>query len=175
MSNSKYVYVLTRGHLNRLENLGEGKCIKCDILFEEDDIIATSTSKRYCYECAVKINLVSGNLKKDLRNDKFVPSVLNEIKNLTKKYSIEKETSSLALFLIKTVFENTNYVTKNQLGLSCAAIILAGRILKEKDDYLKSALPVTEKVLQKNMSQLQKNLNNASITSISQGIHSDKH
>ncbi|MDH3490082.1 MAG: hypothetical protein OEL56_06505 [Nitrosopumilus sp.] len=175
MSNSKYVYVLSRGHLNRLENLGEDKCVKCDILFEEDDIIATSTSKRYCYECAIKINLVSGNLRKDLRNDKFVPNVLNEIKKLTKKYSIEKETSSLALFLIKTVFENTNYVTKNQLGLSCAAISLADKILKENDDSLKNSLPVTQKVLEKNLSQLQKNLNTVSVTSLSQGIHGVKY
>jgi len=174
LSNSKYVYVLNRGHLNRLENLGEDECVKCNILFEEDDIISTSTSKRYCYECAVKINLVSGNLKKDLRNDKFVPNVLNEIKRLTKKYSIEKEISSLALFLIKTVFENTNYVTKNQLGLSCAAISLAGKLLKENDNLLMNSFPVTQKVLEKNISQLQKNLNNVSIISISQSIHDVK-
>ena len=169
MSHSRYVYVLTRGHLNRLQNLEVNKCVKCNVVFEEDDVIATSTSKRYCYDCAVKINLVSGNLKKDLHNDKFIPSVLKEIKKLSKKYSIEEEISSLALFLIKTVFENSNYVTKNQLGLSCAAISMADKLLKENNSSLKN-LPVTQKVLEKNMSQLQKNLNGASLTLISQNI-----
>ena len=65
---SRNVYVLTRGHFNRLQNLGVDKCVKCNILFEEADIIATSTSNRYCYECAMQINLVSENARKDLSN-----------------------------------------------------------------------------------------------------------
>ena len=91
--------------MNRLQNLGENSCVKCNILFKEEDVIATSTSKRYCYKCAVKINLVSGNITKDLHNDKFIPNILNEIKKLSKKYFIDKEVSSLALFLIKTVMK----------------------------------------------------------------------
>ena len=174
MSHSRFAYVLTRSHMNRLQNLGENNCTRCNTLFEENDIIATSTSNRYCYECAVKINLVSGNIRKDLRNDKFVPDVLKEIKKLSRKGHIAKKTSSLALFFIKTVFENTNYVTKNQQGLACAALFLANQISKENDESLENILPVSSKVLEKNLLQLLKNLNGVNIVSISQGIHTIK-
>ncbi len=174
MSHSRFAYVLTRSHMNRLQNLGENNCMRCNTLFEEDDIIATSTSNRYCYECAIKIKLVSGNIRKDLRNDKFVPDVLNEIKKFSSKYLVDKKISSLALFLIKTVFENTNYVTKNRQGLACAALFLANQMLKENDESLKNILPVSPKVLEKNLLQLLKNLNSVDVVSISQGIRKIK-
>ena len=101
-------------------------------------------------------------MKKDLHNDKFISGVLNEIKKLSKKHSIENEIFSLVLSLIKIVFENFNYVTKNQLGLFCADISMADKLLKENNTSLKN-LPVTQKVLEKNLSQLQKNLNGTNL------------
>ena len=43
MSHSRYVYVLTRGHLNLLQNLEINKYVKCNIVFEEDDVMTTFT------------------------------------------------------------------------------------------------------------------------------------
>ena len=79
MSHSKTVYVMTRWHLNRLKKIGVAKCVKCFQNFNENDVIATSTSKRYCYECATQINLVTGKVNRDLNNDKFIPDVLHLI------------------------------------------------------------------------------------------------
>jgi len=172
---SRNVYVLTRGHFNRLQNLGVDKCVKCNISFEEEDVIATSTLNRYYYECAMQINLVSENARKDLSNDKLIPNVLNQIKKLTKKYSINNEISSLAIFLIKTAFENVNYVTKNQLGLSCAAISLANKLLDKNDNSWNRSLPVSPNVLRKSVSQLEKSLSNVNITLISQNTFGVKH
>ena len=136
--------------------MGLDKCQRCNIEFEEDDVIATSTSNRYCYGCAVRVNLVSGNIQKDLCNDKFVSGVLNEIRRLAKKYSIVEEVSSFALFLVKTAFENNNHVTKNRLGLSCAAISLAANQLGKDDSFWNGSLPVSLNVLERNISELQK-------------------
>jgi len=172
---SRNVYVLTRSHLSRLQNLGVDKCVRCNISFQEEDVIATSTSNRYCYECAIQINLISGNTRKDLSNDKIISDVLNQIKKLTKKYSINNETSSLAISLIKTAFENTNYVTKNQLGLSCAAISLANKLLDKNENSWKNSLPVSLNALGKSMFQLEKSLSNVNITLISQNILGVKH
>ena len=58
--------------LSRLKKIGFAGCTKCQRDFNLDDIVATSTSKRYCYECAVKINLVTGNITRDLSNDEFL-------------------------------------------------------------------------------------------------------
>ena len=147
--------------------------MRCSKFFKKNDIIATSTSKRYCYDCATIIHLVTGNVKKDLRNDKLITEVIHQIKSLTKKFSIDKEASSLALLLIKTVFKNTNYVSKNHLGLSCAAIRLACTIKKKESKTLDVILPVTDKVLQKNLNALEKNLANVNIVDLSQKFHGE--
>ncbi|MCH9042441.1 MAG: hypothetical protein QQN58_03395 [Nitrosopumilus sp.] len=64
MSHSKTVYVMTRWHLNRLQKYGTASCVKCHVGFLENDVIATSSaSRRYCYECATQINLVTGKIK----------------------------------------------------------------------------------------------------------------
>ena len=160
---ARNVYVLNRSHLNRIQNLGLNKCVRCNVAFAEKDVIATSTSNRYCYDCAVKINLVSGNARKDLRNDEFLRNAINQIKKLTKKYSINNETSSFAIFLLKTAFEKNNHVTKNQLGLSCAALSLASKLLGKVDFWI-NCLPISPNVLGKNISQLQKGLKDEDIT-----------
>ncbi|MBA4717774.1 MAG: hypothetical protein HRO68_01140 [Nitrosopumilus sp.] len=125
MSHSKSVYVLTKGHLNRFQNNGIASCAKCLKDFKENDIIATSsTSKRYCYNCAIKINLVTGKVKRDLHNDEFISDMLHHIESIGTKLKINEDIYRLAVLLVTTAIKNTNYISKNKLGLACAAIYL---------------------------------------------------
>ena len=172
MSHSKTVYVMTRWHLNRLKKIDAAKCVKCFQNFNENDVIATSTSKRYCYECATQINLVTGKVKRDLNNDKFVPDVLYLIESIGKKLKINGYISRLAILLVTTAIKNTNYVSKNKIGLACAAIFLACNI--KKQFILDSTLPISQKTLQKNTSLLQKNLTATDIYTLSKIIHGMK-
>jgi len=169
MSHPKLVYFLTKGHLRRFQNKGIERCVKCFKNFKENDIVATSTSQHYCYNCAIKINLVTGQLEKDLCNDKLIPEVLHHIKSLTKKFSIPAKIGKYAEILINVAFKNAHYVSKNKLGLACAAISLASQI-KQRDSALDNLLPISYLVLQKNLHLLQKNLNSIDIYSLSQ-IH----
>lgn len=132
-------------------------CAKCFCDFKEDDVIATSTtSKRYCYKCATRINLVTGKLKIDLHNDEFIPNVLQYIESVGEKLDIDKYVCKLASFLVTTTFDNTSYITKNKTGLACAAIFLACTI--KKQTITPSSLPISKKTLQKNVDLLQKNM-----------------
>ncbi len=170
LSHSKSVYVLTRGHLNRFQNNGIASCAKCLTDFKESDIIATSsTSKRYCYKCAIQINLVTGKVKRDLHNDEFISDVLHHIESIGKKLEINEDIYRLAVLLVTTAIKNTNYVSKNKIGLACAAILLVCKI--KKQFILASALPVSKKTLQQNTSLLQKNLTNIDIYTLSKTIH----
>lgn len=170
MSHSKLVYVLTKSHLIRFQNKGIGKCRKCSKNFKENNIIATSTSKHYCYECAIKINLVTGEINKDLHNNNFISEVLNHIKLLVKQYFISKNIKKLALIIIKTAFNSVHYVSKNKLGLACAAIVIATKIEKQVKIELENDWPITKKTLQKNIRLLQKSLVNTRIHTISEII-----
>lgn len=137
--------------------MGIAHCVKCNLEFQENDVVATSTSQHYCYECAKKINLVTGQIQKDLHNDKFIPEILNHIKSIAVKLSVPLEIGEYAKVLIKTVFEKTHYVSKNQFGLACAAISLAFHI-KQKSDLINNKLPISDPVLQRNIRSLLKNL-----------------
>ena len=172
VSHSKTVYVITHGHLRRLKNNGVAKCAKCFQSFNENDIIATSTSRRYCYKCAILINLVTGKITKDLDNDKFILDVLHQIESIGKKLEIDENISKLATLLVTTAIKNINYVSKNKLGLACAAIFLACDM--KKQFILSSTLPVSQKTLQKNMGLLQKNLTSTDIYTLSKIIHEMK-
>jgi len=132
-------------------------CAKCLCDFRENDVIATSTTtKRYCYKCATLINLVTGKLKIDLHNDEFIPNVLNHIESIGKKLDIDKYVCKLAALLVTTTFDYTNHITKNKIGLACAAIFLACMI--KKQTIKSDSLPVSKKTLQKNVDLLQKNM-----------------
>ena len=166
MSHSKSVYVLTRGHLNRFQNNGIASCAKCLTDFKESDIIATSsTSKRYCYKCAIQINLVTGKVKSDLHNDEFISDVLQHIESIRKKLEINEDVYKLAMLLVTDAIKNNHYVSKNKIGLACAAIFLVCKI--KKQFFLASTLPVSKKTLQQNTSLLQKNLTNTDIYTLS--------
>lgn len=172
LSHSKTVYVMTRWHLNRLKNIGTAKCTKCFQNFTENDVIATSTSKRYCYECATKINLVTGKVTSDLHNDQFVPDVLRHIELIGKKLEFNNDICKLAALLVTTAIKNTNYVSKNKIGLACSAIYLACNI--KNQFFLDSAFPVSQKIIQKNTSLLQKSLTTTDIYTLSKIIHGMK-
>jgi len=64
-------------------------------------------------------------------------------------------------------------VSKNHLRLSCAAIRLACKIKKKESKTLDVVLPVTDKVLQKNLNALEKNLANVNIVDLSQKFHGE--
>ena len=170
MSHSKLVYVITRGRLARFQNIGITTCAKCLRNFKENDVVATSsTSKLYCYECAIQIKLVTGKVKKDLHNDEFIPDVLHYIKSIGKEFEINENICRLSALLVTIVFENTNYVSKNKIGLACAAIFLACKI--KKQTITDNILPVSKKTLQINASLLQKNLTSTNIYTLSKTIH----
>ena len=171
---SRYAYVLTRSHLNRLQNIDSHRCVRCAKIFEEDDVIVTSTSMRYCYDCATTINLVTGNVRKDLHNDEFIPNVLRHVNSIGKKLMINDHVCGLAMLLITTAFDNTNYISKNKIGLACAAINLACKINKQiisNDDVL----PISKYALRKNTNLLQKSLTDTDIYALSERIYGLMH
>jgi len=160
---------MSRWHLKKLQKHGAANCTRCSQNFNEDDVIATSTSKRYCYDCATKINLVTGKIDKDLQNDKLILDVLHYIESIGKELEISKEIHRLSILLINTAIKKTNYISKNKLGLACAAIFLAHKI---KQQFIPDEiLPVSKKILQKNTSLLQKNLTSIDIHILSETIH----
>jgi transcription initiation factor TFIIIB Brf1 subunit/transcription initiation factor TFIIB len=169
LSHSKTVYVMSQCKLSRLKKIGFARCTKCQRDFNLDDIVATSTSKRYCYECAVKINLVTGKIIKDLSNDEFLLHVTNHIDSIGEKLEINEQIRKLAILLVSTAIFNKHYVSKNEIGLACAAIFLAYQI--ENQFIPDSALPVSKKILQMNTSLLQKKLTNTDIFTLSKFIH----
>jgi len=160
---------MNRSHLNRLENTGLASCSKCFRGFHTDDVIATSTSKHYCYECATQINLVTGKVKHDLHNDKFVSDVEYHIRSIGKKLDINGDVCRLASLLVDTAIEKKNYVSKNKIGLACAAIFLACNI--KKQFILFNTLPISIKTLQTNTSLLQKKLTTTDIYTLSKITH----
>lgn len=143
--------------MTRFQNKGIASCTKCFRNFKENDIVATSTtSKHYCYKCATQINLVTGKVKIDLHNDEFIPKILYHIKSIGKKLDIDKYVCKLATLLVTTAFDNTNYVSKNKIGLACAAIFLACKIKRQSISNID--LPVSKRTLQKNVGLLEKNM-----------------
>ena len=159
---------MTKWHLNRLKKAGFASCSKCQCNFNSDDIIATSTSKRYCYECATRINLVTGKITKDLCNDKFLSDVTNDIDSIGKKLEINKHICKLAILLVNSAITKKHHVSKNKIGLACAAIFLACDI--KKQFILEDNFPVSQKTLQMNKSLLQKSLITADVYELSETI-----
>jgi len=163
---------MTRGILNKLQKKDIAQCVKCLQEFNEYDIIATSTAKRYCYECATLINLVTGKVNKDLNHDKFIPEVLQELESIVQKLKINDDISKLSILLIATAIKNTNYVSKNKTGLACAAIFLACKI---KNQFIVDTIfPVSQKTVQKNTMLLQKTLAFMDIGTLSKTIQGVK-
>ena len=169
MSHSKSVYVLNKGHLIRFQNIREAYCTRCLVNFKENDIIATSTSKRYCYECATQVNLVTGKVSIDLHNDEFILDVSHQIKSIGKRAHVGEYVCKLAILLITTAIENANFISKNKTGLACAALFTACTI--KNHFVMGDSLPISKKTLQKNMYLLQKNLTTTDVHRLSTKIH----
>ena len=153
MSKTKTVYVLSRGNFGKLQNQGKIKCTRCYIEFEENDIIATSAaSQRYCYRCASSINLVSGDVTKDLGLDLAFRETTQQIKKISQKIKIEKSVKILALEIIKESFARSLIQSKNLTGLACAAIYFATLLSGQKNpEIIVSHLPASFRVIQKNL------------------------
>lgn len=160
-------------HLSKLQKLGTAQCARCVEYFYEYDIIATTTSKRYCYDCAIKVKLVTGEIKKDLKYDKVIPTVSNHIKLIGKKLEINDDFCRLAILLSTTAIEKENYVSKNTLGIACASIFLAHKI--KKQFISNDSLPISKKTLEMNIISLQKNLSLTDIHTLSEKICELKH
>ncbi|MGI9566003.1 MAG: hypothetical protein ACR2LL_03180 [Nitrosopumilus sp.] len=156
MSKTKTVYVLNRGSFCKLQNQGKIKCIRCQIEFEENDIIATSAaSQRYCYKCASNINLVSGDVTKDLGLDGAFKETTNQIRKISQKIKAEKSIKILAIEIIKESFARSLIQSKNLTGLACAAIYFATVLSGQKNpETIASHLPTSFRVIQKNLLML---------------------
>ena len=143
---------MTSSTLHKLQNRGQTKCSRCHASFEENSIIATSAGNhRYCYKCASEINLVSGDVKKDLHLDESLDNTKNQIKKIAKNIQLEKPTEQLALKIITESFDLSLIPPKNIIGLACAAIYLAVRILnKDSLDAIAEKLPAHLRIIQRN-------------------------
>jgi len=112
---------------------------------------------------------VTGKITKDLCNDKLLSDITNDIESIGEKLEINKHICKLAILLVNSAITKKHYVSKNKMGLACAAIYLACRI--ENQFILDSVFPVSTKILQMNTSSLQKKLANADIFTLSKTIH----
>ena len=130
--------------------------MRCNDFFEENSVVATSAGNhRYCYRCAAQINLVSGNINKDLQLDVSLNESIHHIKKLSKKNHLNQTVESLAVKIIIESFKRTLIPSKNTLGLACAAIYFAVILLqKEILDRIIEQLPVSHRVIQRNFSTL---------------------
>ena len=156
---------MNTSNYHKLRNLGVTKCYRCKRDLEESDIIATSAgNKRYCYNCAAKINLVSGNLNKDLKLDLSLDETIYKIKEISKVIHLETSIELLAVQIIEESYRLSLIPSKNLDGLACAAIYLSTRI-QRKDllDKITTNLPVELRIIQKNFWTLRYLLINSKI------------
>ena len=112
---------------------------------------------------------MTGKITKDLCNDQLLSDVTNDIDSIGKKLEIDKHVRKLAILLVNTAIAKKHHVSKNKIGLACAAIYLACHI--ENQFILDSAFPVSAKILQMNASSLQKKLANEDIFTLSKTLH----
>lgn len=162
---------MSKGHLKRIQNRGQGFCVRCFSNFKENDIIATSTSQRYCYSCATKINLVTGDISRDLNNKEFISEILEEISQITKLIYASDQITRLAELMVHAAFENAHHVSRNKTGIASAAIYLAHEIEFEKTPNIEKLLPVSKKMLERNRGLLQKSLKQINPYMIAETIH----
>lgn len=139
--------------------------MRCQISFEENSIVATSAgNNRYCYNCASKINLVTGNINQDLQLDKTLKYTINHVQKISKKIQLIQEIELMARKIITESFKRSLLPSKNLEGLACAAIYFAVVLLqKEMLDNITEQLPVNFRVIQKNFGILRYLLINSEI------------
>lgn len=161
---------MSKGHLKRIQNKGEGFCVRCTNNFKEHDIVATSTSQRYCYGCATKINLVTGNINKDLNKKDFILEIQEEITHITRSIYVSDRITHVARLMIQLAFKNVHYVSRNKTGIASAAIFLAHEITFKGNSRIEEVLPVSKKILERNLGLLQKSIRQIDLYSMSETI-----
>ncbi|MGH9999391.1 MAG: hypothetical protein ACRD90_05985 [Nitrosopumilaceae archaeon] len=152
LSKQRNTYKLSKPILLQLRKKGNDQCDKCKKTFYENDIVAvTSAKKHYCYECAVKINLVTGNVEEDLCFDAIISETIKNIAFLSSKARIGINIQNLALLILKEAYHNQNSLSKNPIGLAAGAIYLAC-ILHRHDriDEIIDTFPISGRVVKKN-------------------------
>ena len=152
LSKQRNTYKLSKPILHQLRKKGNDQCDKCEKTFYENGIVAsTSAKKHYCYECAVKINLVTGNVEEDLCFDAIISETIKNIAFLSSKARIGKNIQKLALLVLKEAYYNQNSLSKNPVGLASGAIYLACLLLHhDKIDEIIDAFPISDRVVKKN-------------------------
>jgi len=89
-------------------------CIRCQELFEENNVIATSTTnRRYCYKCASTINLVFANMTKDLHLHTSCKEIDINIKEISRKIHLDKSIEILTKEIIQRNFRTLQYFLTN--------------------------------------------------------------
>ena len=152
MSKQRNTYKLSKPILFQLRKKGNDQCDKCEKTFYENDVVAaTSAKKHYCYECAIKINLVTGNVNEDLCFDAIISETIKNITSLSSKSGIGKNIQKLALLIIKEAYHNQNSLSKNPVGLAAGAIYLACMLHRyDKIDEVIDAFSISKRVVMKN-------------------------
>ena len=97
--------------------------------------------------------------------------ILDNISSIIDQLHLSENVSKLAKLIIQNVFEKVYYVSKNKIGLASAAIYLAFEIQSKDVLNLKKLLPVSKKMLERNLGLLQKNLNDVDIYSLAKTLH----
>ena len=152
MSKQRNTYKLSKINLLQLRKKGNDQCDKCERTFYENDIVAsTSAKKHYCYDCAAKINLVTGNVDEDLCFDTIISETIKHIAILSSKARIGKNIQKLALLVLKEAFHHQNSLSKNPVGLAAGAIYLACQLLHyDKTNEIIDTFPISDRVVKKN-------------------------
>jgi len=152
LSKQRNTYKVSKPILLQLKKKGNDQCNKCEKTFYENDVIAsTSAKKHYCYECALKINLVTGNVEEDLCFDAIISETIKNITSLSSKSGIGKNIQKLALLIIKEAYHNQNSLSKNPVGLAAGAIYLACMLYRyDKIDEVIGAFSISKHVVMKN-------------------------
>ena len=152
LSKQRNTYKLSKPVLLQLRKKGNDQCDKCEKTFYENDIVAsTSAKKHYCYYCAVKINLVTGNVGEDLCFDEILSETMKNITFLSSKARIGKKIKKLALLVLKEAYHNQKSLSKNPVGLAAGAIYLACLLLRhDRIDEIMDTFPISDRVVKKN-------------------------
>ena len=158
MSKQRNTYRVSRPILLQLRKKGNDQCKKCEKTFYENDVgAATSAKKHYCYECALKNNLVTGNVEEDLCFDPIISETIKNISSLSSNSGIGKNIQKLALLIIKESYQNQNSLSKNSVGLAAGAIYLACILHRYgKIDEVIDSFSISRRVVMKNYGVLVK-------------------
>ena len=176
LSKTKTTYILRNSHLIRYRNEGKHKCERCNVDFIENDIVASTTKRKlYCYDCATKIKLVTGNLDEDLNYDALLPNSIDFAIHILKKINADEKIQRLTLEIIHTLYRERKPYTKNISSLAAGAVFLVCKLQKFSNTELVCEISGLEaQTLKRASSMILKSLSDSSIFSMSESILSVK-